>query len=201
MNNIHQINHDNQRLHLAIIQTPSLGYAYEIFQMAAQKSLQVLEISPLGTKGHLIVEGSEKDLFDFLLNIKSEIFTADENASEEDEAPAKDFTVKLCHVDTEIIETYLSIKQGSIEDHLLIIEGAFLGDLFEAAMSLKQAGFVVLDLRAPKTAPAHCFGFFSISEEKWTIDVQLQLKGLVQEPLKLKLIEHPHPDLRSYFEL
>ncbi len=201
MTNLHSVTSENHILSLAVLQTPSLGHAYEIFQMAALANLQVLEVSPLGTMGHVIVEGSEKALFDFLLHIKSELFTSDENNSEDSPSLAPSLTVKLCHVDSEIIETYLSIKQGSLQDHLLIVEGAFLGDLFEAAMALKQEGFIVLDLRAPKTEPAHCFGFFSISQEKWTVDVQLKINGLVPEPLKLKLIENPHPDLRSYFEL
>lgn len=201
MSNLHSLTPDHQSLSLAILRTPSLGHAYEVFQMAAIAGLEVLEISPLGTKGHLIIEGSEKSLFDFLLQVKADLFTSDENSSENETSSSSPLTVKLCHVDSEIIETYLSIKQGAIQDHLLIVEGSFLGDLFEAAMALKQEGFVVLDLRAPKTEPAHCFGFFSISQEKWTLDVQLKVNALAPEPLKIKLIENPHPDLRSYFEL
>jgi hypothetical protein len=188
---------------LAILQTPSLGTAYEIFQLASLANLQSLEISPLGTKGHLIIEGESKLLFDFLIQIKSDVFSQEEPSEKADSNgdDSSDFIVKLCQVETEVIETYLSLKQGQMKDHLLIVEGPFLGDLFEVAMELKTNGFNILDLRCPKTEPAHCFGFFSIVHENWNIDLQLKLKGLIPEQMKWKIIENPHPDLRSYFEL
>jgi len=192
----------NHILSLAILQTPSLGQAYEVFQLASAADLQALEISPLGTKGHLIIEGRKKDLFEFLIQVKSEIFSKDDESDIQNEAaPQNQLNIKLCEVDTEIMETYLSIRQGTLKDHLLIVEGPFLGDLFEVSMQLKKEGFIVLDLRSPKTEPSHCFGFFSITNENWTLDLQLKLKGIFAEQLKWKVIENPHPDLRSYFEL
>lgn len=205
MTQLHTVSgNPNTQMHsLAILQTPSLGTAYEIFQMASLANLQSLEISPLGAKGHLIIEGESKFLFDFLIQIKSDVFAQEEN-DEKSEPPADEaphFVVKLCHVDTEVIETYLSLKQGHMQDHLLIVEGPFLGDLFEVAQELKANNFNILDLRCPKTEPAHCFGFFSVAHQNWNLDLQLKLKGLMPEQMKWKIIENPHPDLRSYFEL
>lgn len=158
----------------------SLGAAYQAIQLA-DADIDVLEVFPLGSQGHVIF-GSEKPL----AAVHEKIMSVQKNqivhAVRIDNCPAK------------VLRAYLSVENAELETHVLIVEASYVGELMSPAVEAVEIGLKVMDLRMLRGASSSAYMFL-------TGDESLLLELAERSNFKTTLIKHANKHIRDLFNI
>lgn len=160
-----------------VCETKTLGRAYELLQKISADDVELTEVIPMSEGAALLLLGSDQIL---------QAFTESSDSTVRNLQIIKNFSDTL-------LEAYLGIKNPPVSGSLMIFESSVMGDVFEAARRLDQAGAEVFDLRilrggAPK---AYLFATGQAGEG-------FAVEGLVGT---FTQIESPQDLVKSYFEI
>ncbi|HPI40078.1 MAG TPA: hypothetical protein PLJ21_04695 [Pseudobdellovibrionaceae bacterium] len=164
---------------LGVFVYKSLSVAYRAYNDFTLKPFNVLEISPLGGCGQVLVEF---DLESYQEHIKS----------------YKNFLVHhqfFNNFDSRIIEAYLSLKINPIQEGLLMIEAPFIGNSFEVAHLALEKNIDIVDLRLFRGENAKCILFLSAKSLK----TLKSFKEEVQKSFSCELLEQTSLSLKELF--
>ncbi len=128
----------------------SLGAAYQAVQLAGE-DIDVLEVFPVGSRGHLIFS-SEKPLNNLFVAIFEALKSHVLHASHIEKCPAK------------VLRAYLSVENAQVDKHLVLIEATYVGDLVSAAADGVNSGLKVVDLRMLRGASSSSYMFLTGDE-------------------------------------
>lgn len=169
---------------LIVIDLSNLGSAYAIINRFVDLgSVEVFEISPIGT-GSLLILNVEDQISSQILfnNIKNEFNTEVKSIS------------LITDVESEVIKTYLSQAQAKIKKNILIIESSEVSRIFSIAqIAATRTSVGLVDFRVVRTNPCNAnlvltsdnisdFMFFKDYGAKMTIinDVQQSVKDFFE---------------------
>lgn len=165
---------------LLVLCFDSLGSAYQAIQIAGTE-VDVLEVFPLGSQGHLILS-SEKSLDVLLGEITTELQKHIVNCNHIIQCPAK------------VLKAYLSVENAELAAHLALAESAYIGDLMSSAASAVESGLQVMDLRMLRGASSSSYMFLTGDE------AALQ-KFTETSKLKTTLIRNANKHIRDLFNI
>lgn len=169
---------------LLVLDLSSYGSALAIInQFCDDKSVQVFEVSPLGTAGLLILD--IKDPIAGTL-LKNDIFSIHKNFI---------LSYRLIEeYDLQLLKVYLSQNKPEIQKHLFVQEFSFVSEALAAAKEWMQKSIQLVDLRVIRTFPTNII--LTVTTDDF--EQLLQLKNL-GGPRTSTLIENVEPSLRQYF--
>jgi hypothetical protein len=158
----------------------SLGAAYKAVQLA-ESGVDVLEVFPLGSMGHVMF-CSDSSLDMLFKKIQTELKDNIIRIHLLPDSPAK------------VLRAYLSVENEDIESHLLIVESPYVGDLMSIAGEAVGMDLKVMDLRMLRGASTASYMFLTGNEDS------LQ-KFLRSTNLKTTLIKNANMHIRALFSL
>jgi hypothetical protein len=176
---------DNQSS-LLILDLSSYGSALAIInQFCDGKSVEVFEISPIGTAAILILEIKDRIASTLLKNEILSFFKSSILSSR-----------LIEKYDLRILKVYLSQNNDSISNHLLIQEFSFVSEAFVAAQELLSKNISVIDFRVIRTFPMNII--LTSSDDSMAKLVESKNLG---SPRVATLIEKVEPTLKEYYQV
>lgn len=127
----------------------SLGEAYLAAQSIANDKVQLVEIFPIGSKGHMVLTSTES------LQTLNDQFSG--------LGPLHKSYIPRCR--PEVINAYLSVEAATLNPSLLIAEAEFIGALFEFAQRALDSNLQILDLRMLRGSSCASYLFLTAPEE------------------------------------
>lgn len=159
---------------LAIVETPTLGGGYAAIQ-GVHEPLEVFELIPSGPGAVVLVSGPGAELAKWIAMFPRE-------------------NSRLVLPSEQVIQSYLGLENPPLGQIFGCFESQRIGDVFEAAFRLEQAGWLPFDLRIQRGATLRASVFATGA-------------GDVKEPRLQDLhgawtsIKDPSTSLRDFFEL
>lgn len=171
---------------LLVLDLASYGAALAIInQFCDGKSVVVLEVSPVGTAGLLILEIKDQIASNLL---KNEIYSFFKGSILSSRMIEKS--------DLKLLKVYLSQNQDQVESNLLIQEFSFVSDAFFAANHLLAEGITLVDFRVIRTFPMNVILTSTSSNFE-----KLSLNKNIGSPRVVTLVDKVESTLKEYFQV
>lgn len=168
--------------HLLIAWFSSVGAAYAAANKFCDERISLMEIFPIGSRGHVIFRGPEN--LQHLLNDIEKHF---------DRSLVKAKVITNC--EPQILGAYLSTELAPVRESLLIVETEFIGDLFMTAQYAVRRQMGIVDLRLQRGTAATSFIFLTGKAE----ELKPFAANLKSEGAKTQLIEEPKAHIKNLF--
>jgi len=171
---------------LLVLDLSSYGSALAIInQFCDGQSVEVFEVSPVGTAAILILEIKERIAGTLL---KNEIFSFYKSSV---------LSSRLIETyDLNVLKTYLSQNKPEVSNHLLVQEFSFVSEALVAAHELINKGLVVIDFRVIRTFPMNVI----VTLTSTSLEKIVGFKNL-GAPRASTVIEKAEPILKEYFQI
>lgn len=176
---------DNQSS-LLVLDLSSYGAALAIInQFCDEKSVEVFEVSPVGTAALLVLEIKDRIASTLL---KNEIYSFYKNNI---------LSFRLLEkFDLKLLKIYLSQNQDLVAKHLLVQEFSFLSEAFAAGQELMVQKVNVIDFRVIRTFPMNII-LTSTSDD---MEQLVKVKNL-GSPRVSTIIGKVEPILKEYYQI
>ena len=176
----------NNQGSLLVLDLSSYGSALAIInQFCDGKSVEVFEVSPVGTAALLILEIKDRIAATLLKTEIISFFKSSVLSSRLIEA-----------YDLNLLKVYLSQNHTSIANHLLVQEFSFVSEALAAADQLIKQDLAVLDLRVIRTFPMNVILTLTSSDVNKLVAVKN-----AGAPRSSTIIEKVEPVLKEYFQI
>lgn len=161
----------------------SLGAAYQALQCADSK-MQVMEIFPLGTKGHVVFYAEES-----LTSFYEELGRRFRDDLEE--------LIHIPHCPGEVLQAYLSLENAAPQEGLLIAESPYVGPLMIMASQGLSRGLRIMDLRMLRGASSASYLFLTGVGPA----LSAFAKDNIDPVIRVSVVEKMNPQMRDLFEI
>jgi hypothetical protein len=169
---------------VGVIKFNSVGAGYSaINQLFALESLELLEMSPLGENSQILVRGP----FDKVNSFRKSLRQAD-----------LERTAIIYDADDKIVKTYLSLESKNPKKFIFVFESNFLGEIFEVARQLLDAGCELCEIRFIRNTTSPCY--ISATGESLDLIKSIFLKYEIEKK-KVSLLENLNPGLIQFLSL
>lgn len=176
----------NSQASLLVLDLSSYGSALAIInQFCDGQSVEVFELSPVGTAAILILEIKDRIAGTLL---KNEIFSFYKSSI---------LSSRLIeNYDPNLLKVYLSQNQAEVSTHLLVQEFSFVSEALAGAQGLIIQNLVIVDLRVIRTFPMNVI----LTATSSNLDKLVELKN-VGAPRTATIIEKVEPTLKEYYQI